>query len=147
MITQGAMTIILNDRDEILLAKRQDYPLWDLPGGRMEELETPIECAIREAKEETGYEIEIKEKVGEYHRPDVGDIQHIFVGIITGGRSVGSNEETRELRFYKRHKLPTWMVPHRKRQINDWINGCRNTSLTLRDHRNVISLLSAMLLK
>jgi 8-oxo-dGTP diphosphatase len=35
--------------------------VWNFPGGGIEEGETPEEAAIREAKEETGYEVKIIE--------------------------------------------------------------------------------------
>ncbi|MBU3217825.1 NUDIX hydrolase [Clostridium estertheticum] len=58
MSTQGAFSIILNkNKDKILLVKRKDFPIWDLPGGRIEAGENFTGCAIREAVEETGYEI------------------------------------------------------------------------------------------
>ncbi len=34
MYTQGAFVIVLNESQQILLVKRKDVPLWDLPGGR-----------------------------------------------------------------------------------------------------------------
>ena len=67
MKTQGGFTVILNQNGEVLLAKRRDYPIWDLPGGRMDKLESPVDCAICEAKEETGYDIKIVEKIGDYN--------------------------------------------------------------------------------
>lgn len=36
MKTSGAFVICQNDEDKILLVKRRDFPLWDLPGGRVE---------------------------------------------------------------------------------------------------------------
>jgi ADP-ribose pyrophosphatase YjhB (NUDIX family) len=59
--------IVLNNKNEILLAKRfyESDPInryhgyWGLPGGRIEENEQPSETAIRETKEETGIGIAI----------------------------------------------------------------------------------------
>jgi ADP-ribose pyrophosphatase YjhB (NUDIX family) len=47
--------------DEVLLHRRGKDPnkgLWVAPGGKLEPEESPIECAVREMKEETGLEIE-----------------------------------------------------------------------------------------
>ena len=54
----GTSIIFINDKKQILLFLRDDkqgipYPnTWDIPGGHVEENETPKECIIREMKEE-----------------------------------------------------------------------------------------------
>jgi 8-oxo-dGTP pyrophosphatase MutT (NUDIX family) len=53
----------------ILLIKRQTVPFrgyWALPGGRVEARETVEQAVVREVKEETGLDVEIVEKIGEY---------------------------------------------------------------------------------
>ena len=48
--------------DEVLLHQRAKDPnkgLWVVPGGKLEPDESPVECAIREMREETGLEIAI----------------------------------------------------------------------------------------
>ena len=56
--TEGAVVIILNESDEVLILKRPPdahwAPLkWSYPGGKIEPGETPEVAAIRETKEET----------------------------------------------------------------------------------------------
>ncbi|MHA1469965.1 MAG: NUDIX hydrolase [Candidatus Asgardarchaeia archaeon] len=55
--------IIVNEKDEVVLVKRKYPPgegRWALPGGHVEYGETLREAIIREIKEETNYNIEIK---------------------------------------------------------------------------------------
>ncbi|WP_287467157.1 NUDIX hydrolase [Turicibacter sp.] len=83
--TEGVFTIVVNKKQEVLLVKRKDLPIWDLPGGRVDERELLEEAAKREVREETGYEVEIVDKVGVYDRSSFHDVQHIYTGIVTGG--------------------------------------------------------------
>ena len=64
MKRKGCSIIFLNDRRQVLLFLRDDNPaipypnMWDIPGGHVEEDETPAQCIVREMKEEMGLELE-----------------------------------------------------------------------------------------
>jgi len=68
MRNDGAFLVLFKDhqRKEVFLVFRSDFPVWVLTGGGIEEGETPQEAAIREAKEETGFEVKPVKKVGIY---------------------------------------------------------------------------------
>ena len=63
MTKKGTSIIFVNDNQEILLFLRDNIPtipypnMWDLPGGHVEEGETPEQCIIREMKEEIGIDL------------------------------------------------------------------------------------------
>ncbi|WP_045926216.1 NUDIX hydrolase [Bacillus siamensis] len=142
-MAQGAFVIIQNDGRDILLVKRKDVPLWDLPGGGIAEGETPEAAAIREAFEETGYDVTIRQKSGEYERPVFEDTQHVFIGAVTGGTPLMNGPETAALRWFSPNRLPLFMVPNRKRQVKDGINGAANMKVTLKD-RHLLSILDLL---
>jgi ADP-ribose pyrophosphatase YjhB (NUDIX family) len=77
--------ILIRNGDEYLLIKRASEPdkgLWSVPGGMVEVGEKVEEAAIREAKEETGLEIEIVKDLGAVDkivRDDVGKIKYHFI--------------------------------------------------------------------
>ncbi|MBU5243096.1 NUDIX hydrolase [Lactococcus lactis] len=119
MKTSGAFVICQNDEDKILLVKRRDFPLWDLPGGRVERAEKIEQAAIRECFEETGFIIKINDLSGIYFNPELNDRQYIFSGGMIGGHSIDYGEETAAVRFFSPNHLPFFMIPHRKMQIKN----------------------------
>lgn len=54
----SAATVVLNDKGEILLIKGPRRG-WELLGGQVEEGESLKDATIREAKEESGIDIEV----------------------------------------------------------------------------------------
>ncbi|WP_186576998.1 NUDIX hydrolase [Aquibacillus kalidii] len=117
----GCFSIVTNHKGEILLAKRKDYPLWDLPGGKLEQGEMLVDCAIRETKEETGYIISIKRKIGEYYQPQYDDTQHLFLAELEGGLPIQDGPETEKVEWFLPNNLPLWMIPNRKKQIKNYL--------------------------
>jgi len=62
----GAYAVLLDDQGRILLAfwNRGDLAAWTLPGGGVEPGETPEQAAVREVREETGYDVELLRLLG-----------------------------------------------------------------------------------
>jgi 8-oxo-dGTP diphosphatase len=63
----GAYAVLIDDADRILLALWNEgaTPAWTVPGGGVEVGETPKEAAVREVREETGYDVELVRLLGE----------------------------------------------------------------------------------
>jgi ADP-ribose pyrophosphatase YjhB (NUDIX family) len=67
----GCNCVVLNeDRDEVLLIRRTDNGRWAVPGGALDAGESVLEACVREAKEETGLDVEITRFVGIYSDPN-----------------------------------------------------------------------------
>ncbi len=106
----------------------------------METGETDIECAIREAKEETGLEMEIIRKTGCYYRSLYQDTQHIFVGEVMGGKQIHTGPETASLEWFPFGKLPLFMVPNRKAQIFDYLRKKEQQNTVIEDSKLIYFL-------
>src|SRR4030042_4415785 len=98
------------DKKEIILIKRRDYSMWELPHGGKEENESEEDAVRREFKEETGADFEIISFQGVYDfrlptkNPFFRDIEYVYIGIATG--SLKQNDEAREVRRFAPAKLP-----------------------------------------
>ncbi len=105
---------VLNEYGEVLLQKRGDFNAWGFPGGAMEIGESAAETAIREIKEETGYDVEINELLGVYTKyfqayPNGDKAQSILIFFscsIAGGEQKIDGDETLELKFFPLNKMP-----------------------------------------
>ena len=62
----AAYALLFDDEGRVLLALWNERPerLWTLPGGGVDLEETASEAAVREVREETGYEIELVQLLG-----------------------------------------------------------------------------------
>ena len=83
-------TGILIENDKILLIKQElvEQTHWTLPGGALESNETIEQCLIREMKEETGLEIEVKELLyvcDRFHRLNKHIVDMTFLVEKVGG--------------------------------------------------------------
>ncbi|MDD5083739.1 MAG: NUDIX hydrolase [Candidatus Moranbacteria bacterium] len=105
--------VIINDSDEILLHKREDSPIWAIPGGKIEINESIEQCLKREMQEELGVEVSAKRLLGVYTDPSyilaLGDnIQRVFLIVflctITSGNLKLTNE-TMEYRWFTKKDL------------------------------------------
>ena len=64
---QAVIAVIFDEsRSHLLITKRRDVPVWVLPGGGVDNNETPEEAIVREVWEETGFRVHILRQVGFY---------------------------------------------------------------------------------
>lgn len=105
---QGSQVVIFNeDKSKVLLIKREDFRIWVPPGGRADPGETPEETAIREAFEETGYEVAVDYLIGKYRRPQFNNsLIFVYAGHIVGGDGSNRSWEALAAEWFPTDKLP-----------------------------------------
>lgn len=124
MSNMGANVAII-DGDRILLTKREDFEVWCLPGGMTDQGESLAGTARREAREETGLEVELERLVGVYSRLGGWMDLHgaLFVGHIVAGELAPQADEVIDTGWFTLDELPDdifwWHVP----QIRDALTG------------------------
>jgi len=99
--------------DEILLAKRRIDPFaggWDIPGGFMEEYESPVDTLKREIKEETGLLIEIIRFVGIFmdtytYKDETFPTVNLFYEVKIIGGSESPSSDVSQLEWIKCNNL------------------------------------------
>jgi ADP-ribose pyrophosphatase YjhB (NUDIX family) len=98
-LVAGASAVVADSDGRILLQRRSDSGNWALPGGVMDIGETLAGCAIREVREETGFDVRIERIVGIYSDPghvfayDDGEVRQEFsicLACTIAGGSLGS---------------------------------------------------------
>ncbi len=123
MPTLGVCVVINDEQGKNVLIKRNDLPVWDLPGGHVEEGESLIEAAIREVKEETGLDVRITRLVGIYSRPNWFDGSHeiVFAAQPTAGQLQADGVETSDIGFFDPSDLPQPLLAWSQAHIVDAI--------------------------
>ena len=111
----GSSAIVADDQGRILLQRRTDTGNWALPGGVMDIGETLAQSAVREVREETGFDVRIDRIVGIYSDPghvfayDDGEVRQEFsiclACTITGG-SLSVSSESTDVRFFAPEDIP-----------------------------------------
>lgn len=116
---QGSFGIIFdNTKKQILLVKRRDMPVWVLPGGCIENNETPEQAVMREVNEETGYLVNVIKKVGEYTYSKKNKLNHTYICEINGGK-VSLSSESKSVDYFNLNHLPDLISPYAPKMIND----------------------------
>lgn len=120
--------------NKILLIKRRTVPFrgfWALPGGRVDPGETVEQTIVREVKEETGLDVEIAGKIGEYHEQGVQDgVEYdyyptCFLVKVVGGEIKRQESEIEEIKLFSLNEVPETLAFEHAQMIKDYLAKCR----------------------
>ena len=108
----SAVMLAVDDRKRILLVRQYRLPaqryMWELPAGRLDPGEKPLQTAKRELVEETGYRAkQWKKLVTFYASPGyVAEKMTIFVATgLTAGQATPMEDERIETRWFTRREI------------------------------------------
>lgn len=115
VLLPSASAMIFDGQRRVLMVRPEGRDDWVIPGGCVDPGEHPEATAVREAKEETGLDIEIVKLMGVFAGPDLrvtydnGDIvdyvMTTYSARIAGGTLAALDGELAEMRFATRDEM------------------------------------------
>ena len=121
----GVNICIIQD-DKILLTNREDFEVWCVPGGAVDDGESVAQAAIREAREETGLEVKLTRLIGIYSRSSwPGAVTHIvsFLAEPVGGEINPDPNEVIQIGYFAEQDIPKDLLTWKRQRITDAFRG------------------------
>lgn len=109
---KGVFAIVFTeDKKEMVMVKRRDFPLWVFPGGGIDDGETPEEACVRELKEETGLDCVIERKVCEYDHKKFIPVRAILYECRAISGTPKITNETKDISYFPISNPPKPFLP------------------------------------
>ncbi len=129
-VKAGVAAVLINEKYQVLLVKRNDNGLWSLPSGHVEIGETVTEAIRREMQEETGLTVDVEKLIGVYSDPisqvfsyPSGTTTHFitlcFLCRVARGYLQADNREIGQVAFFNLDQLPTDIMKMHPRWLSD----------------------------
>jgi ADP-ribose pyrophosphatase YjhB (NUDIX family) len=130
-------TAVIDEEGRVLLTRREDFHVWCLPGGHVDEGESLAEAAIREAREEVGLDVRLTRLVGIYSRPNLGGFHSlaVFAAVATGGMLQPHPEEVAEVGWFGPTEIPRDVLWGEREWIEDVFSGRTGVVRSTHTHR------------
>lgn len=105
-LTELAGSLIVED-GKVLLLYRRDEQHWEVPGGKVEEEESPTQAAVREAEEEIGVDIALEKPfyTGEFQHDGKMFLWNGYLAEIESGEPELQEDKFGELGWFEGSEL------------------------------------------
>ena len=118
--------LIIEYNKGIILIKRRNPPEgWALPGGFVDCGESLEDAAVREAKEETGLDVDLLRQFHTYSAPDRDPRLHTITTVYIAraeGKAV-AGDDAKEIGVFGKDMLPGQIAFDHREIINDYYTG------------------------
>jgi 8-oxo-dGTP pyrophosphatase MutT (NUDIX family) len=105
-----AACVIQNEEGKYLLvqeAQPKVYGLWNIPAGHVDKGESIEAAAVRETKEEAGFDVKLLKKIGIWHDAVEEAVRHAFTAEIVGGELTAQPGEILDAQWFSYNKIIT----------------------------------------
>lgn len=119
-----AGVVIKKDGKYLLVQEKQAiaYGLWNLPAGRVDVGDTIEQTAVKEAKEETGYDVELIKKLDIFQDKATDAVKHAFEAKIIAGNLKFPEDELLDAKWFTFEEIEKMKDKIR----SDWVLGAIN---------------------
>ena len=102
VLTRVVAGVVIEKDGKYLLVqeKAKCYGKWNLPAGRVEKGDSFEKTAIKEAKEETGFDVELTAKIGIFQEKPENAVKHAYQAKIIGGELTVPKDELLDARWF-----------------------------------------------
>lgn len=107
----SAGVILENSRGEALLLKAHYKPYWSFPGGWVEDMQTPLQAALRELQEETAIELSESDVEFAFMVDRTSDVMHTYQFMFRARRAL---DELQERIVLQANEIAEWQVVARE---------------------------------
>jgi 8-oxo-dGTP diphosphatase len=116
-VVPSVFVAVRDQHDRVLLVRRRDSGVWELPGGRVDVGECVVDAAVRETSEEAGVRVQVDGLVGVFSDPGhvvrsvSGEVRQQFVVCVRArpvwGRPRPDLEETIDAAWFEPSAVDT----------------------------------------
>ena len=132
----GVGVLLIDSHDRVLLTLRKRAPeagCWSIVGGKVDFLENLEQCAIREAREEAGVEVELIRLLCVTDHVLPGEGQHwvapAYLGrVVSGAVRNCEPDKTEDVRWFARADLPKNLTMTARNAISAYLRQCAATA-------------------
>jgi ADP-ribose pyrophosphatase YjhB (NUDIX family) len=115
--------IIEQDEGIVLILRRNEPRQWAIPGGFCDYGESLEEAAVREAREETGLDVELIEQFHTYSDPRRDPRQHnittVYIARAIGG-TLGAQDDAHDIGIFSEDNLPPQLAFDHNEILKDY---------------------------
>ena len=93
---------LIKNGDKYLLVQENEPKirgLWNLPAGHVNKGEKIRDAAVREVKEETGYDVGLTDEIAIIHEEATNAVKHVFSAVIISGDISFNTDEIKDVKW------------------------------------------------